>query len=103
MYNNIIMSITDWTGLILSGLSIVAILVGGIRWFICAEIKNLSNELKEELSELKPNHGSSLKDQVSRLEEKSHRLEEKIDNLYNVLINEGVKTNKTKKSENTEL
>ena len=44
-----------------------------------------------------------MKDQVSRLEEKSHRLEDKIDNLYNVLINEGVKTNKTKKSENTEL
>ena len=103
MYNNTIMSITDWTGLILSGLSIVAILVGGIRWFICAEIKNLSNELKGELSELKPNHGSSLKDQVSRLEEKSHRLEDKIDNLYNVLINEGVKTNKNKKSEKNEL
>jgi hypothetical protein len=44
-----------------------------------------------------------MKDQVNRLEEKSHRLEEKIDNLYNVLINEGVKTNKNKKSENTEL
>ena len=44
-----------------------------------------------------------MKDQVNRLEEKSHRLEEKIDNLYNVLINEGVKTNKNKKSEKTEL
>jgi hypothetical protein len=97
------MTITDWAGLILTGLSIVAILVGGIRWFICAEIKNLSNELKNDLSELKPNGGSSIKDQVSRLEEKSHRLEDKIDNLYNVLINEGVKTNKTKKSENNEL
>jgi hypothetical protein len=98
-----IMSITDWTGLILSGLSIVAILVGGIRWFICAEIKNLSNELKEDLSELRPNHGSSIKDQVNRLEEKSHKLEEKIDNLYNVLINEGVRTQKNKKSEKNEL
>lgn len=97
------MTITDWAGLILTGLSIVAILIGGIRWFICAEIKNLSNELKKDLSELKPNGGSSIKDQVSRLEEKSHRLEDKIDNLYNVLINEGVKTNKTKKSENNEL
>ena len=103
MYNNIIMSITDWTGLILSGLSIVAILVGGIRWFICAEIKNLSNELKEDLAELRPNHGSSIKDQVNRLEEKSHKLEEKIDNLYNVLINEGVRTQKKIKSEKTEL
>jgi len=98
-----IMTVSDWAGLILTALSIVAITVGGIRWYVTAEIKVLSTELKKDLAELKPNGGSSMKDQVSRLEEKSHRLEEKIDNLYNVLINEGVKTNKNKKSENTEL
>jgi hypothetical protein len=97
------MSISDWAGLILTALSIIAITVGGIRWYITAEIKVLSTELKKDLSELKPNGGSSIKDQVNRLEQKSHQLEDKIDNLYNVLINEGVKTNKNKKSENTEL
>jgi len=97
------MSISDWAGLILTALSIIAITVGGIRWYVTAEIKVLSTELKKDLSELKPNGGSSMKDQVSRLEEKSHKLEDKIDNLYNVLINEGVKTNKNKKSEKTEL
>jgi hypothetical protein len=97
------MSISDWAGLILTALSIIAIIIGGIKWFITAEIKVLSNELKNDLSELKPNGGSSMKDQVNRLEQKSHQLEDKIDNLYNVLINEGVKTNKNKKSENTEL
>ncbi len=103
MYNNNIMSVSDWAGLILTALSIIAITVGGIRWFIQAEMKALSTELKNDLSELKPNGGSSIKDQVNRLEDKSHKLEEKIDNLYNVLINEGVKTNKNKKSENNEL
>ena len=97
------MSISDWAGLILTALSIIAITVGGIRWYVTAEIKVLSTELKKDLSELKPNGGSSMKDQVNRLEQKSHQLEDKIDNLYNVLINEGVKTNKTKKSEKTEL
>jgi hypothetical protein len=97
------MSISDWAGLILTALSIIAITVGGIRWYITAEIKVLSTELKKDLSELKPNGGSSMKDQVNRLEQKSHQLEDKIDNLYNVLINEGVKTNKNKKSEKTEL
>ena len=97
------MSISDWAGLILTALSIIAITVGGIRWFITAEMKVLSTELKNNLSELKPNGGSSMKDQVNRLEQKSHQLEDKIDNLYNVLINEGVRTNKTKKSEKTEL
>jgi hypothetical protein len=103
VYNNTIMTISDWAGLILTALSIVAITVGGIRWYVSAEIKALSAELKEDLSELKPNHGSSMKDQVNRLEEKSHRLEEKIDNLYNVLVTEGVKTQKNRKSEKTEL
>lgn len=97
------MSITDWAGLILTALSIVAITIGGIRWFVTTEIKTLSAELKEDLAELRPNHGSSIKDQVNRLEEKSHKLEEKIDTLYNVLINEGVKTQRNKKSEKTEL
>jgi hypothetical protein len=97
------MSISDWAGLILTALSIIAITVGGIRWFVTAEMKVLSTELKNNLSELKPNGGSSMKDQVNRLEQKSHQLEDKIDNLYNVLINEGVKTNKNKKSEKTEL
>lgn len=97
------MSVSDWAGLILTALSIIAITVGGIRWYITAEIKILSTELKKDLSELKPNGGSSMKDQVNRLEQKSNQLEDKIDNLYNVLINEGVKTNKTKKSENNEL
>ena len=97
------MSVSDWAGLVLTALSIIAITVGGIRWYITAEIKVLSTELKKDLSELKPNGGSSIKDQVNRLEQKSHQLEDKIDNLYNVLINEGVKTNKNKKSEKTEL
>lgn len=97
------MTISDWAGLILTALSIIAITVGGIRWFVQAEIKVLSNELKQDLSELKPNHGSSMKDQVNRLEEKSHKLEEKIDNLYNILVTDGVKTIKNKKSEKTEL
>lgn len=103
MYNYFIMSISDWAGLILTALSIIAITVGGIRWYISAEIKVLSTELKNDLSELKPNHGSSMKDQVNRLEQKSHQLEEKIDTLVNILITEGVKTQKKIKSEKTEL
>ena len=89
------MSISDWAGLILTALSIIAITVGGIRWFIQAEMKNLSNELKSDLSELKPNHGSSMKDQVSRMEadildlknqnHKGEEYHEKLDNKIDEL------------------
>lgn len=53
----------DWAALILSILSIVAIVAGGIKWMV-----------KHYLSELKPNSGSSLKDSVTRLEEKTDKV-----------------------------
>jgi hypothetical protein len=57
------MSIQDWAGLILTTLSIVALMAAGIQWMV-----------KHYLSELKPNGGSSLKDSVNRLEEKTDKL-----------------------------
>ena len=58
----------DWAGLILTILTIVTIVAGGIRWLV-----------KHYLNELKPNSGSSLKDSV-------HRLEEKTDKLFDLLV-----------------
>jgi hypothetical protein len=57
------MTLQDWAALILSILSIVAIVSGGIKWMV-----------KHYLSELKPNSGSSLKDSVTRLEEKTDKM-----------------------------
>ena len=57
------MSPQDWAGLVLTILTIVTIVTGGIRWLV-----------KHYLNELKPNSGSSLKDSVNRLEEKTDKL-----------------------------
>ena len=54
------MTVEDWARLILTTLSILAIVAGGIRWLV-----------KHYLNELKPNSGSSLKDSVDRLEKKT--------------------------------
>ena len=62
------MSPQDWLGLILTALSIIALIAGGIKWLV-----------KHYLSELRPNGGSSVKDQVNRLEVK-------VDKLYDILI-----------------
>ena len=53
----------DWAALILSILSIFAIVAGGVKWLV-----------KHYLNELKPNSGSSLKDSVDRLEKKTDQL-----------------------------
>ena len=57
------MTVEDWARLILTTLSILAIVAGGIRWLV-----------KHYLNELKPNSGSSLKDSVNRLEQKTDKL-----------------------------
>ena len=88
------MTIQDWAALILSILSIIAVLAGGIKWLV-----------KHYLSELKPNAGSSMKDQISRLEtavdeqridsiKSRDRQEKKLDEMYQILIKHIASTNK---------
>lgn len=64
------MTVQDWFGLILTALSILIIVGGGIRWIL----KHYIFGVVESLKELKPNGGSSLKDQINRVEEKVDRL-----------------------------
>jgi hypothetical protein len=63
------MNATQWAGLIVSVLTILGIVGGGIRWMV-----------KHYLMELKPNGGSSLVDKVNRLESR-------VDEIYSILIN----------------
>ena len=62
------MTAQDWLGTILTALSILALVAGGVKWLV-----------KHYLSELRTNGGSSVKDQVNRLEIK-------VDKLYDILI-----------------
>ena len=57
------MTAQDWLGTILTALSILALVAGGVKWLV-----------KHYLNELKPNSGSSLKDSVDRLEKKTDQL-----------------------------
>jgi len=67
------MSIADWATTISGFLAVTAAIGISFRWVI-----------KHYLNELKPNSGSSLRDSVNRLEQK-------VDNLYNILIERGIK------------
>jgi len=62
------MNAQDWLGMVLTALSILALVAGGVKWLV-----------KHYLSELRENGGSSVKDQVNRLEVK-------VDKLYDILI-----------------
>jgi flagellar capping protein FliD len=76
------MTIQDWAALILSVLTIVGIMAGGIKFLV-----------KHYLVELKPNSGSSMKDQISRLEQRINEadakrsdMNRKLDHMYNILL-----------------
>jgi len=73
------MAITDIAALIVSILTIVAFVVGSIKWLT----KHYFDEIR---AEFKPNGGSSLRDQVNRLESNHARLEDKLDNVTSMLV-----------------
>ena len=88
------MTVQDWAALVLSILSIIAVVAGGIKWLV-----------KHYLSELKPNAGSSMKDQISRLElaldeqrvdsiNSRNRQEEKLNDMYKILLDHIAQLNK---------
>jgi predicted transcriptional regulator len=59
------MSASEWAGLIVSVVTIIASFIGATRWLV-----------KHYLSELRPNSGSSLRDSVDRLESRVDRIYE---------------------------
>ena len=68
--NNVIiglMTTSEWAGMILTILSILATVGVGVRWII-------KNYVKDILAEMKPNGGSSMKDQITRLDEKTEKI-----------------------------
>jgi len=67
------MSAQDWSGLILTVLSIIGIVGAGVRWIVKKYVEDI-------MSELKPNSGSSMKDQVTRLEDK-------MDKMFDMMLN----------------
>jgi len=88
------MPITETAALIVSILTIVAFVVGSIKWLT----KHYFDEIR---SEIRPNSGSSLKDQVTRLEariteanELRKDMDKKIDKMFDALLSHISRTDK---------
>lgn len=91
------MSVQDWAGLVLTTLSIVALVAGGIKWLV-----------KHYLSELKTNGGSSMRDEIKvtnkeikmikdRQDEADtlrREMNEKLDKMYIILLDYISRNNK---------
>lgn len=75
------MSIPDWATTI-SGAAAVLAGVWAVHRFITRSL------IRDYLSELRPNGGSSMKDKVNSIETKVNKLEGRIDQIYVLLIAE---------------
>jgi hypothetical protein len=67
MYNSVIMTATDWAQFILALLSIGAIIVGAIRWYIKIQIKPIAEAVEDIRAETKTNGGTSMRDEIKAI------------------------------------
>ena len=76
-------------GIIIGLSTVITVSATGVRWLT----KHYFDEIK---AEFKPNGGSSLKDQVNRLEANHGELKTKVDKIYDVIVEQGLKSNSNK-------
>ena len=71
------MTVSDWAALVLTILSTLVLVAGGIRFLV-----------KNYLSELKPdgNGGHNLEGRLVRVEKSTEKMESKLDHMYEILI-----------------
>jgi hypothetical protein len=76
-------------GIIIGLSTVITVSATGVRWLT----KHYFDEIK---AEFKPNGGSSLKDQVNRLEAQHGELKSKVDKIYDLIVENGIKSNSRK-------
>lgn len=76
-------------GLVIGFSTVITVSAAGVRWLT----KHYFDEIK---AEFKPNGGSSLKDQVNRLEAHHDELKTKVDKIYDVIVENGLKSSSRK-------
>lgn len=87
------MTTTDWAQFILALLSIGAIIVGSIRWYIKVQIKPIQEAVEDIRSETKTNGGSSMRDEIKAIKSQQEEAKElrkatsdKVDHLYDLFV-----------------
>ena len=93
MYNSVIMTATDWAQFILALLSIGAIIIGAIRWYIKVQVKPIADAVEDIRAETKTNGGTSMRDEIKQIKleqenarEKRKATSDKLDHMYELLL-----------------
>ena len=87
------MTTTDWAQFILALLSIGAIIVSSIRWYIKVQVKPMAEAIEDIRAETKTNGGTSMRDEIKFIKLEQERsaktraaYNDKLDKMYEILI-----------------
>jgi hypothetical protein len=87
------MTTTDWAQFILALLSIGAIVVSSIRWYIKVQVNPIHEAVCDIRSETKTNGGTSMRDEIKAIKKEQEEAKEirqeqkaKIDHLYDLFV-----------------
>jgi len=87
------MTNTDWAQFILTLLSIGAIVISSIRWYIKIQVKPIAEAVADIRAETKTNGGTSMRDEIKYIKLEQERsaktraaYNDKLDHMYEILI-----------------
>ena len=87
------MTNTDWAQFILTLLSIGAIVISSIRWYIKVQVKPIAEAVADIRAETKTNGGTSMRDEIKYIKLEQERsaktraaYNDKLDHMYDILI-----------------
>ena len=87
------MNAQDWLGLILTTLSILALVAGTVKWYIQIQIEPIKEAVEDIRKETKTNGGTSMRDEIKSIKKENEiaqeirvKTNEKLDHMYDVLL-----------------
>jgi hypothetical protein len=87
------MTASEWAGFVLTLLSIGAIVLSGIRWYVKVQIKPIREAVEDIRSETKTNGGTSMRDEIKAIKKEQEDAKQlrkatsdKLDHMYEVLL-----------------
>jgi len=87
------MTTSDWAQFILALLSIGAIIVSSIRWYIRIQVKPIAEAVADIRAETKTNGGTSMRDEIKFIKLEQERsaktrlaYNDKLDHMYEILL-----------------
>jgi hypothetical protein len=95
------MSTSDWAQFILTLLSIGAIIISSIRWYIRVQVKPIAEAVEDIRKETKTNGGTSMRDEIKQIKleqeharDKRKATSDKLDHMYDLLLEYVTKNSK---------